>query len=260
MKIYYTSIKGRRESNEDRHNIILNMNQANDKLNAINLLSIYDGHGGTFVSEYLEKYLPLYYCNPKLEVPFSKLYHEQIFKKLQKDIIKHKEGYTSGSTCLLNIMYKFEDEIHMNIVNLGDCRLTIVYANNTFKQVTIDHKPEDKIEKKRLKEMGGKVYQDSEGTFRIGDLSLSRAFGDHDNAPYISQIPDVFYKKITNDTKYVVMGCDGLWDVVENKDLFELLENSNSKNNNLAADLASYAIKKGSCDNISVIVLHFNFL
>ena len=261
MKIYYTSIKGRRESNEDRHNIILNINHLNDKLNPINLLSIFDGHGGTYVSEYLEKYLPLYYCNPKLKLPFSKDYHEQTFKKLQEQIIKNKNGYTSGSTCLLNIMYKYENELHMNIVNLGDCRMVIVYNNNTFKQVTTDHKPDDEIEKKRLKKMGGKIYQDSEGTYRIGDLSLSRAFGDEDNAPYISQIPDVYYKKITPETKYIVMACDGLWDVINNKDLYKLLEESNKKNNkknNLAVDLAEYALKKGSTDNISVIVIHLH--
>lgn len=259
MNVYYTSIKGRRESNEDRHNIILNINQLNDKILPINLLSIFDGHGGTYVSEYLKKNLPLYYCHPKLKLPFLKDYHEEVFRKLQENIIKNKNGYTSGSTCLLNIMYKHENELHMNIVNLGDCRLVIVYKDGSFKQVTIDHKPDDKIEKDRIKKMGGKIYKDSEGTYRIGDLSLSRAFGDEDNAPYISQIPDVYYKKITPQTKYVVMACDGLWDVINNKDLYKLLEESNNKNNkniNLAVDLAEYALKKGSGDNVSVIVLH----
>ena len=170
MKIYYTSIKGRRESNEDRHNIILNINQLNNKLSPINFLSIFDGHGGTFVSEYLEKFLPLYYCNPKLKPPFSKDYHEQIFKKIQKEIIKNKNGYTSGSTCLLNIMYNYENDLHMNIVNLGDCRMVIVYNNGNCKQITTDHKPDDLIEKKRIKSMGGKIYKDTEGTYRIGDL------------------------------------------------------------------------------------------
>jgi serine/threonine protein phosphatase PrpC len=257
MKIYYTSIKGRRESNEDRHNIILNINQLNDKLLPINLLTIFDGHGGTYVSEYLEKYLPLYYCNSKLKLPFSKKYHEETFKNLQERIIKNKNGHRSGSTCLLNIMYKYENELFMNIVNLGDCRMVIVYNNGSFKQVTVDHKPDDKIEKKRLKNMGGEIYKDSEGTYRIGDLSLSRAFGDEDNAPYISQIPDVYYKKITPDTKYVVMACDGLWDVIKNKNLYKLLENSTKNNKNLAVDLAEHALKIGSTDNISVIVLHF---
>ena len=84
----------------------------------------------------------------------------------------------------------------MNIVNLGDSRMVIIYSNGTFKQVTRDHKPDDSIERIRLEKMGGEVYKDSEGTVRIGDLSLSRAFGDGDNLPYISQKPDIYYKKI----------------------------------------------------------------
>lgn len=256
MNIYYTSIKGRRDSNEDRHNIILNINKVKTDLNAINVLGIYDGHGGTFVSEFLEKNLPKFYCNKSFQLPFSEEYHCELFDLLQKKILQNKKGYVCGSTCLLNLMYKFGDEIHMNIVNLGDCRLVIVYKNGDFKQVTTDHKPDDPKEKNRLEMMGGEIYKDSEGTIRIGDLSLSRAFGDGDNLPYISQKPDVHYKRITPQTKYVVMGCDGLWDVINNKDLFSILNRFKSNGStNLAADLAQLALKKGTTDNVSIIII-----
>jgi serine/threonine protein phosphatase PrpC len=154
MKIYFTSIKGRRESNEDRHNIILNINQLNNEQNNINLLAIYDGHGGSFVSTYLKDKLPLYYCHPELKTPFSKEYHYEIFKHLQKKILDYSEGQSSGSTCLLNIIYKYQDSVHMNIVNLGDSRLTIVYKNGTSKQVTLDHKTDDPEERIRIEKIG----------------------------------------------------------------------------------------------------------
>jgi serine/threonine protein phosphatase PrpC len=38
----------------------------------------------------------------------------------------------------------------MNIINLGDCRLVIVYSNGNCKQVTTDHKPDDPKEKIRI--------------------------------------------------------------------------------------------------------------
>lgn len=256
MNIYYTSIKGRRDSNEDRHNIILNINKSNPDLNAVNMLGIYDGHGGTFVSEFLERNLPKFYCNKSFQLPFSEEYHCELFDLLQKKILENKKGYVCGSTCLLNLMYKFGDEIHMNIINLGDCRLVIVYANGDFKQVTTDHKPDHPNEKNRLEMMGGEIYKDSEGTIRIGDLSLSRAFGDGDNLPYISQKPDVYYKRITSQTKYVVMGCDGLWDVINNQDLFSILNGLKTKGStNLAADLAQLALEKGTTDNVSIIIV-----
>lgn len=259
MNIYYTSVKGRRISNEDRHNVILNLNNLNDKVSPINLLSIYDGHGGSRVSEFLEKNLPLYYCLPEVEIPFSKEYHYKIFDILQKRILENKYGYTMGSTCLLNIIYKYKNEYHMNIVNLGDSRLVIIYKNGLNKQITEDHKPDNMNEINRIQNMGGEIYNDTEGTCRIGDLSVSRAFGDGDNAPYISQKPDVYYKKITEQTAFVVMGCDGLWDVINNDELFLLLEKyKNNSDKNLASCLANEALIRGSTDNISVIVIEFN--
>jgi len=254
--IYFTSVKGRRDDNEDKHNIILNIDGSNKSILPVNFFSVYDGHGGKFVSTYLSKNLPSYYINPNLVLPFDREYHIKLFENIQNRILDNPEGYSSGSTCLLCLMYKQEDDIHLNIVNLGDSRLTIVYKNGKCKQVSIDHKPDHPIEKIRLTKMGGEIYTDTEGVIRIGDLSLSRSFGDGDNAPYISQKPDIYYKKITPDTKYIVLACDGLWDVIENEELFKLLEKfKQSESNNLAAELATEALKRGSCDNISIIII-----
>ena len=256
LKIYFTTIKGRRESNEDKHNIILNINGDNPEQNEINLFAIYDGHGGDWVSKYLEANIPNYYMNKKFSPPFDEDYHTQVFQIIQNQLLKKEKGYSNGSTCLLNIMYKYKNDIHMNIVNLGDSRLSIVYVGGESVQVTTDHKPDHKVEKLRLEKMGGDVYKDSEGVFRIGDLSLSRAFGDGDNAPYISQKPDFFYKKITNSTKYIVMACDGLWDVVESESVGKVIfELAKSNPENIAVELANWALKKGSTDNISIIII-----
>ncbi len=256
LKIYFTSIKGRRDSNEDRHNIILNINGENKDINEINFFGIYDGHGGTFVSKYLESNISEYYLNKKFSPPFDEKFHQQVFQIIQNQLLKNTLGYSNGSTCLLNLMYRYEDSIHLNVVNLGDSRLTIVYSNGTSRAVSRDHKPDDLNEKTRLEKMGGEVYKDSEGVYRIGDLSLSRAFGDGDNAPYISQKPDVFYKKITPETKYIVMACDGLWDIVESENLYSVINKLNKKNpENIAVELANYALAQGSTDNVSVIVI-----
>lgn len=258
LKIYFTSVKGRRESNEDRHNIILNINGEDNNTNPINLFGIYDGHGGSWVSKYLEANIPNFYMDKKFIPPFHEEFHIKVFKFIQLQLLKNDLGYSNGSTCLLNIMYKYKNEIFMNVVNLGDSRMTIINTNGISKSVTKDHKPDDTIEERRLKKMGGEIYKDSEGVVRIGDLSLSRAFGDGDNGPYISQKPDVFLKKITPQTKYIVMACDGLWDIVESENLGKVIDKIIKKNprvTNLAAELAKYALDEGSGDNVSVIVI-----
>ena len=258
LKIYFTSVKGRRESNEDRHNVILNINGDNPKLNSINLFGIYDGHGGSWVSKYLESNIPNYYMNKNFVPPFDKEFHTKVFMLIQSELLKNPLGYSNGSTCLLNLMYKFENKIYMNVVNLGDSRMTIVNSKGISQSVTKDHKPDDSVEKSRLEKMGGEIYKDSEGVYRIGDLSLSRAFGDGDNAPYISQKPDIFYKAITPETKYIIMACDGLWDVIESEDIGGVINQIYKKKpnlDNLAVELASKALELGSTDNVSVIVI-----
>jgi len=258
LKIYFTSVKGRRETNEDRHNVILNINGDDVNANSINLFGIYDGHGGSWVSKYLEANIPNYYMNKKFVPPFNEEFHIKVFQLIQSQLLKNDFGYSNGSTCLLNIMYKYDDNIYMNVVNLGDSRMTIIDTNGISKSVTKDHKPDDTIEEERLTNMGGEIYKDSEGVVRIGDLSLSRAFGDGDNAPYISQKPDIFLKKITPQTKYIVMACDGLWDVVESKDLGKVINKilkANPKVDNIAVELAQYALNEGSGDNVSIIVI-----
>ena len=246
LKVYFTSIKGRRNNNEDNHNIILNSNLQDESLNDINFFGIYDGHGGEWVSEYLKNNLPKYYCKKDFKYPFTKEYHNQVFEEVQQNILnlKNKRGLISGSTCLLNIMYKQKDDIIMNLVNLGDCRAVIVYNDGNYKQITRDHKPDDPIEEKRINEIGEEIYKDTEGIFRVGDLSVSRSFGDGDQGNNISFIPDTHYHKIVEKTKYIVMGCDGLWDVIENNELFNILENIKKEDKNLASELARIALKR----------------
>lgn len=256
LKIYFTTVKGRRESNEDRHNVILNINGDDPNMNPINFLAIYDGHGGNWVSKFLEANLPNYYMDKKFVPPFDEKYHETVFELVQSKLKKNPLGYSNGSTCLLNIMHKQNNSICMNIVNLGDSRMSTVDIDWNSKPITKDHKPDATTEKSRLEKMGGEIYEDTEGVIRIGDLSLSRAFGDADNAPYISQKPDIFYKKITPKTKYIVMACDGLWDIVESEDLGKVMKKIVQKNPaNLAVELANYALMEGSGDNVSIIVI-----
>jgi serine/threonine protein phosphatase PrpC len=69
------------------------------------------------------------------------------------------------------------------------------------------------------------------------------------------------------------MGCDGVWDVLNNQDAVDFvldkykdLKNANKSfidmkgrsENNIAQKLAEYAIEKGSLDNISVQIIFFS--
>lgn len=266
MIINFKSIIGVRPTNEDKHNIILNLNNNNKKAK-VNLFSIFDGHGGKYVSKYMEHMLPKYLMHPKMKYPMQKKTCNSIFKVLQNDLItKHKkQALNTGSTCVAAVMYKEKNHVYMQVMNIGDSRF-IMCKNGIAKQVTVDHKPTQPDERTRITQLGGKIIWDS-NDYRIAGLSLSRAMGDISGAPYISQKPDVYTVHIDKHVQFVILCCDGLVESMSNQDAVDFIINKcyepdkktlkASRPKNIASLLANEAIKRGSTDNVSIIVIFF---
>lgn len=265
MNIYSISKKGYRDQNEDAETIYINCDNNDTKSNKLNIFGIYDGHGGKYVSKYLSEKLPQYFKNQGIKIPLSGKYIKDVFREIQTDLEKnHTVNCTyCGSTCIIAIDYIYEQKRYVDIINLGDSRC-IISKNNKANVITTDHKPNWPAEKERIKKIGGDIYFDG-ADWRIGDLSVSRAFGDLDNKPYISYVPDVFRYRISRKDQFMILGCDGLWDVVDGQEAvnfiinncFDLESNRINKKINIARLLADYALKKGSTDNITIIIVFF---
>jgi len=86
-----------------------------------------------------------------------------------------------------------------------------------------------------------------------GILSLSRALGDNDLQPHVTYEPEVFTVDLRDDDQFVILACDGLWDVVTNEQAVEIAGRYRSPSQ-AAAALRDYAHMLGTTDNISVIV------
>jgi len=89
-------------------------------------------------------------------------------------------------------------------------------------ELSIDHKPDDPKEKKRVEKAGGYV---SDGRIN-GNLNLSRAMGDLEykrntdigvDEQLIIAVPDVKKRALTADDEFILMGCDGIWEVKSNQ-------------------------------------------
>lgn len=266
MIVYHNSIVGRRTVNEDKYNVFINLNnETSRRYNKINLLGIYDGHGGGKISKYLEDNILRYFISNKLKYPLTESYINKVFNIIQNDLVKNYNNisYSQGSTCLIVIIYKYNDKKYIHTINLGDCR-AIICSNNIPIPLTKDHKPEWYDEKNRIEQLGGKITFDGHD-YRINNMSVSRAFGDLDATPYITHIPEINKYKILSNDKFIVLGCDGLWDVLQNFEVVNfVLSFTTMKNNklkiidnrvNIAKNLSEYAIKKGTLDNVTVIIL-----
>jgi serine/threonine protein phosphatase PrpC len=263
MKIYAISLKGMRRQNEDKHNIILNLDNHDKIMKNINFFSIFDGHGGKEVSAYLCKELHKYFMNQNINYPISENRVNNIFSHVQK-VLKlkyNKFSYNTGSTSLIAIQYEKNNSNYLNIINLGDSRC-ILCRDNFALPLTKDHKPMWPEENMRITKLGGKIYYDDD--WRIMELSVSRSFGDISATPFLTHVPDLFRYKIEKNDKFIVLACDGLWDVLSNQEVvnyilmncYDLSQNKRiNDKKNISKLLGKLAISKGSGDNITAIVI-----
>jgi len=237
------SISGRRNYNEDTISI--------SQIDNYYMFSLFDGHGGNFVSKYLKKkFHKLLIKHNKNDKNICDIYQDTI-NDIQ-NIFKSKyieETKDCGSTMISCIVDYLNNKVHF--FNLGDSRILCIDNNNNIKYVSQDHKPESKIEKERLEKENHKIVYDSEDeVYRVDGYSVSRSIGDC-NYKSIIQVVDCTSMNI-KDIKKIILACDGIWDVLSNKKIVDLLR-STSK----AYEIVNYAYLKESTDNLSVIIIEF---
>jgi serine/threonine protein phosphatase PrpC len=268
MTVHSVSKKGRRPQNEDRHTTIINLNgkTINKNLAPVNLFAVYDGHGGKHISRFLEKHLPGYFVDKRVSYPLKKKYVNSVYNSIQ-DILRttyRSMALSCGSTCLIAVQFKLADNDYINILNTGDSRC-VLSSDGIAMPLTKDHKPNWPDEMHRIKQAGGEIVFDG-FDFRIKDLSVSRAFGDIDAEPYVINKPEIFLRKLSKKDKFMILACDGVWDILSNQDVVNIvLENCYdsdgnriNKKNNIAKKISEIAFEKGSTDNLTTLVVFFD--
>ena len=140
----------------------------------------------------------------------------------------------SGTTCLLLFILNNNTLVCSNI---GDSMCCLFSCSNedrwTNEILSVIHKPDIPSEKERIISNGGVIhpYYDEYGIYEGPDrvyikgktypgLSLSRSIGDLESEKIgIISEPDIIYKKLDSTNKYIVMGSDGLFDVIKPYDI-----------------------------------------
>ena len=244
LKKFFYSEKGMRPTNEDAEVLYDTEN--------IKIFGIFDGHGSDEVSKLLKKNIIGILTNKEIKYPISKKQIEGICANIQSYIKKKPYANSAGSTANIVLIYNCSGQYYFTNINVGDSRC-VIYMNDKIIQVSEDHKPTNINEYNRILKMGGKVYRDGL-EYRVGDLSVSRSFGDCSNK-YTFPVPDIKTFKFNSNLNFII-GCDGLFDVMKNEDICYEVNNYIKTNGkmNVARKLTSLAYNSGSTDNISVIV------
>lgn len=258
MKVYSSSLQGKRPSQEDQHVHVLNLDGTNKDINNINFFGVFDGHGGKKVSQYLRNNLPNFFLTKFDKNIYTKndlftKYINQVYDFLQNNLKeKHPRAVEyCGSTACIGIQNKNT----FWVINVGDSRAVLCNKKGESVQLSVDHKPNYSEEKKRIESLGGKITFDG-SDWRIKTLSLSRAFGDLDCCPYVTHLPNIYKYSLDSKDKFIIIACDGLWDALTNQEAIEYIKNLQNTNfdGNYAKKLGQYAIDKGSYDNVTIII------
>ena len=215
------------------------------------LFCLFDGHGGKEVSQYLQSNFYTYF---KEMLPFDNVKENLIslFKKIDNKI-KESNFFNVGATACIIYITKENGQKCLYSANIGDTR-SVLLSLNEYRRLSYDHRASDNNENKRIIDSGGIVFAG-----RVyGTLMLSRSFGDWELKPYgVSNEPHVTRINITDNDKYVIVASDGIWDVLEDIDVFNMSKNMNNAKD-FCNKIVQQAIENGSMDNISCFVIKLN--
>jgi len=259
-------MQGWRVEMEDAHLVDLNCVH----FPHISVFGVFDGHGGMTVSkESALRLVPAVVEHLKsVETGDDVTRFTTALKKgllsMDQDLRKLPRLSTgedrSGSTANIAIV----TPEHIFTANCGDSRSVFSRKGQVFHS-TVDHKPADKSEVDRIKAAGGFIEMG-----RVcGNLAVSRALGDFyykdrsdldDEAQKICAAADVTHIPRHPEDEFLLLACDGIWDVMTNEDAIEFVHDqlkASVPHERIAENMLDYCLQRGSKDNMSVILVLF---
>lgn len=249
---------GKRHHFEDTYSIIQSLDLNTEIKDNISYFAVFDGHSGKETSEYAKLYL-----HKKLQDEINKnnLITPKYIKKSIKNAISNLDKFIfdnnipSGTTA--NICLIIKDKLYT--VNVGDSR-SVLCRNGIAIPLSDDHKPNNINEYSRINKHTGFVKNGRVN----GRLAVSRAIGDNDlkhSNPKLSpltSIPDIMVKQLTLKDEFIIIACDGLWDVISNQDACNFVRDRIKQKDLqlISKELVNYAINiLKSSDNVTCLIV-----
>ncbi|KAK4428318.1 putative protein phosphatase 2C 27 [Sesamum alatum] len=256
--------KGPKQYMEDEHICIDNLHQHLGEPAGFPspgaFYGVFDGHGGIdaawFIRNNILKFI--------VEDSFFPVCLEKAIKSafLKADYAFADDtslDISSGTTALT----AFISGRTMIVANAGDCRAVLGKRGKAI-EMSRDHKPDYTSERLRIEKLGGVIYDG----YLNGQLSVSRALGDWHMkgrkgaaASPLSAEPELQEVLLTEDDEFLIMGCDGLWEVMSSQCAVTMARRELMLHNDperCSRELVREALKRNTCDNLTVIVICFS--
>ncbi|EDW76144.1 uncharacterized protein Dwil_GK14821 [Drosophila willistoni] len=189
-------------------------------------------------------------------INFGKLITDEILSADYKLVEQAKRATNiAGTTALIAIVQGSK----LIVANVGDSRGVMYDSRGIAIPLSFDHKPQQVRERKRIHDAGGFIA--FRGVWRVaGVLATSRALGDYPlkDKNLVIATPDILTFEL-NDHKphFLILASDGLWDTFSNEEACTFVQEHLKESDYGAKSLAMESYKRGSVDNITVLVIIF---
>lgn len=236
------------------------VNKCND--NNTGYFAVYDGHGGRAAVDFIEQNLHKSLEEELRKRPVPKAL-EQAFLNTDSAMAHDPRYQQCGSTVAAALVRPSENRVggrDLFVANVGDARAVIALEDETFndksgrlraQRLSRDHNPTYPAEVNRVKRAGGEVYNGRVN----GMLAVSRALGDHALKDCgVTGSPDLTEVSLNKRHKFMIVACDGLWDVVTDDEAVQYVKNVKDPKL-MAKKLVDLAMRNGTTDNVSVMAI-----
>eukprot|EP01012_Entosiphon_sulcatum_P018989 TRINITY_DN2381_c0_g1_i1.p1 TRINITY_DN2381_c0_g1~~TRINITY_DN2381_c0_g1_i1.p1 ORF type:complete len:347 (-),score=52.25 TRINITY_DN2381_c0_g1_i1:398-1438(-) len=276
------SVQGHRREMEDDHKLVVKgycepqaAEGADEEIlwtapmEDVAFFGVYDGHGGTecatFLRTHLHRAVLQHSClleDPERALREGIAQTEQLFLKFAAE-----RGTDSGSTCAVVLIVGNK----LVAANVGDSEVVLNRGGKPLVLTTIHNMFKNDQEEARVKEAGGTVYHKRLGhpmfNPQVISIAVSRSIGDwfFKNPQYTEGKPsgliadsDTKVITLTNSDFFVIMGCDGLWDVMTYQHAINFVDEKlqeGKEPQQICEELTAEALRKGSTDNITVLLI-----
>ncbi|KAL1514235.1 hypothetical protein ABEB36_003523 [Hypothenemus hampei] len=265
LRYAVASMQGWRVEMEDAHTARCAGLGDNERLRDWSYFAVFDGHAGASVSAHCADHL--------LDtIVAQEEFSEDVIKGIRQGFLDLDdkmrylpEMYSGEDKAGTTAVCAFISPKGLFIANCGDSR-AVLCRNGSPVFSTQDHKPGLPSERDRIVRAGGSVMVQRVN----GSLAVSRALGDFQyknvtgRGPceqLVSPEPEIFVQERDDKVdEFLVLACDGVWDVMSNEDLCAYVRNRLQVTDDLrevTSQVIDTCLYKGSRDNMSIVLVVF---
>ncbi|KAL7123724.1 hypothetical protein ABFS83_14G001700 [Erythranthe nasuta] len=263
---------GPRSSNEDQHiridDLCTHLGSLCSWSEPSSFYAVFDGHGGSDAAAYMRNNTMKFFFEDAGLPQTSDDIDEKFLQDLESchrrsflladhalaDELSVVDSYC-GTTALTALVLGR----NLLVANAGDCRAVLCRKGDAV-QLSQDHRPSCEVERKRVEDLGGTI----EYGYLNGELAVTRALGDwymklpFGSASPLTAEPEFQWTLLTDEDEFLIIGCDGIWDVLSNQEAVRLVRRELRHHNDpqqCAKELVNQALKRDTCDNVTAIVV-----